>query len=71
MANITNEHFPVSFYGVRDNWRNTSECDRIFPKDRTDVDSLAKNNTSPQAKNALISKSYSSEVFEPPTYCSA
>jgi hypothetical protein len=70
MAYITNDHVPVNCYGVRDNWTNASECDRIFPADRTNVRSLAKNNASPQDKNALISKSYSSEDFDPLAYCS-
>ena len=68
---MTNVHFFLSFYGVRDNWTNARECDRIFPTDRTDVHSFAKNNISPQAKKALISKSYSSEAFDPLAYCSA
>lgn len=71
MADMTSDHFPVSCFGVRDNRTNGSECDRIFPTGRTDVHSLAKNNTSPQAKNAWISKSYSSEISDPLEYCSA
>jgi len=70
MAYITSDHVPVNCHGVRDNWTNARECDRIFPTDKTDVRSLAKNNASPQDKNALISKSYSSEDFDPLAYCS-